>query len=89
MRFTSFINQAKRTFSVKKCADCNYYYIPKSLLPGSDDKNARCMRFIIFDMKTRLAEFEPAYIARGDKTLCGPDGKHYETTPPYPTIPPN
>jgi len=87
MRFTSFINQAKRTFSVKRCADCNYYYIPKKYDPNYEVNKTKCMRFVIFDMNTRLAEFENTYIARGDKTLCGPDGKHFETTPPYPTIP--
>ena len=87
MRFTLFCNQMKRTFAVKRCVDCNYYYTPKTNQSGSMFKDSKCMRFVIFDMNTRLAEFEPAYIARGDKTLCGPDGKHFETTPPYPATP--
>ena len=87
MGFTLLLNQLKRTFSVKRCADCNYYYIPKPLLPGSEYKNSKCMRFAIFDMKTRLAEFESAYLARGDKTMCGPDGKHFEKHTPYPPLP--
>jgi NMD protein affecting ribosome stability and mRNA decay len=87
MSFISFLNQARRAFSVTRCVDCNYYYIPKKYERGYGYNSTKCMRFINLDMKTRLSEFENAYIARGDKTMCGPDGKYFETQPKPPTIP--
>jgi len=84
MRFTTLFNQLTRTFSTKRCVDCNYYYIPKKYERGYGYNHTKCMRFIKLDMNTKLSEFENAYIARGDKTMCGPDGKYFEKTPTTP-----
>jgi len=78
MTITNLFNQIKRSFSIKKCIDCKYYYIPKINNDSSIYSVSKCMKFLSADTDGRGSEFEYAYIVRSEKTMCGPDGKYFE-----------
>ena len=86
MTITNLFNQIKRSFSIKKCIDCKYYYIPKINNDSSIYSVSKCMKFLSADTDARGSEFEYAYIVRSEKTMCGPDGKYFEKLPGPPRI---
>ena len=78
MTITNLFNQIKRSFSIKKCIDCKYYYIPKINNGSSIYSVSKCIKFLSANIEKRGHEFEYAYIVRSEKTMCGPDGKYFE-----------
>ena len=82
MTFTNLFNQIKRSLSVRRCIDCNYYYIPKLNNNSSVYMNSKCMKFLKANAESKgWSDFEYAYIVRSEKTMCGPDGKYFEKPP--------
>jgi hypothetical protein len=85
MKITNLFNQIKRSFSIKKCIDCKYYYIPKINNDSSIYSVSKCMKFLSADTDARGSEFEYAYIVRSEKTMCGPDCKYFKKLQGPPT----
>ena len=81
MKIINFFNQIKRSLSVKRCIDCNYYYIPKNKTDSSIYMVSKCMKYLSADTDARGSEFEYAYIVRSEKSMCGPDGIHFKKLP--------
>jgi hypothetical protein len=43
--------------------------------------NSKCMKYLSANTDARGSEFEYAYIVRSEKSMCGPDGIHFEKLP--------
>jgi hypothetical protein len=78
MPFIYFFNQIKNKQIPKCCVKCNYYYVPKNTKEKSIFAIAKCMKFVSLSRNGRPPEFEYAIVARSGKTLCGPEGNHFE-----------
>jgi hypothetical protein len=76
--FTYFFNQIKNKQIPKCCINCNYFYVPKNTKEKSIFPVAKCMKFVSLSRDGRPPETEYAIIARREKSMCGPNGIHFE-----------
>lgn len=77
MTFIFFFNQIKRT--VPKCIDCKYYLTQNHQENKIfESATAKCRKFLSETADGMGAEYEYAYIVRGEKTMCGPQGTHFK-----------
>ena len=84
MTLTKLFRQFQRSMSVRRCIDCNYYYIPKKKGDASLYMVSKCMKFLSPNTDARGSEFEYAYIVRSEKSMCGSDGRYFEKLPKPP-----
>ena len=76
--FIYFFNQIKNKQISKCCVKCNYYYVPKNSKEQPTFMVAKCMKFVSLSRNGRPPEFEYAIVARREKSMCGPDGIHFD-----------
>jgi hypothetical protein len=79
MTFIRFFNEIKKAQSIC-CIDCKYY-LTSTLI---NEKNinyfatAKCRKFLSANADGMGSEYEYAYIVRGEKTMCGPQGTYFK-----------
>ena len=79
MKFINIFKIIQRTIiHTPKCINCNYFYIPRNIKEKSIYSETKCMKFLSFKTDGRGPEFEYSYIARSDKTMCGPKGLYFK-----------
>lgn len=78
LSFTYFFNQIKNKQIPKCCVKCNYFYVPKNTKEPSIFTVAKCMKFVSLYRDGSPPEFEYAIVARSRKSICGPEGIHFE-----------
>ena len=77
MTFIYFFNQIKR--SIPKCVDCKYYLSQNQKENKIfESATAKCRKFLSETTDGMGPEYEYAYIARGEKTMCGPQGTYFK-----------
>jgi hypothetical protein len=77
MTFIYFFNQIKRT--VPKCIDCKYYLTQNQQENKIfESARAKCRKFLSATTDGMGPEYEYAYIVRGEKTMCGPQGRYFQ-----------
>lgn len=79
MTFIRFFNEIKRSYS-KRCVDCKFYLT--SSLINENNRNyfatAKCRKFLSASTDATGSLYEYAYITRSEKSMCGPQGTHFE-----------
>jgi len=77
MTFIKFFNQIKRSATIPKCTDCKYYVMSET--GRNVFASAKCLKFESIGIESKKPYNEFAYIARGEKTMCGSYGLKFES----------